>query len=325
MRFLFLALMALIGFSSGFGQVHHVILTGSGGEPQYQDRFAQWAQRLHDWLLDNGIEKEQIHGLGEANAQRVPSFGDIDLDAIETLFGKLAQTGSDEEVFVYLIGHGSFLDNASKFQIPGEDLTSSRLQQLLQQLPTGRIAVINGTSSSAGFINDLSREGRIVVTATKHAGERNATEFMEHFITALEDGSADRNRDQRISIWEASAQAAALTRAWYDSMGLIATEDALLDDNGDALGTRLHPARSQNQKDKSNWDGKVASRFYLKNFSFPKAAPAELVDQYLGLMEGVEALKRQRGEMSDQEYWRSLETQLLSAARIHKRIRSYGE
>lgn len=111
----------------------------------------------------------------------------------------------------------------------------------------------------------------MVCAASKSVDEKNATEFMEYFIQAIEDGSADQDRDERISLLEACRQAAALTDAYYMGRGLIATEHALIDDNGDGQGTRLAgdlqsgaaaetPAADTNDRR----DGALAEQCFLK-------------------------------------------------------------
>jgi hypothetical protein len=125
--------------------------------------------------------------------------------------------------------------------------------------------------------------------------EKNATEFMEHFVQGLEDGSADQNRDERISVLEACGQGAVLTAASYLGQGLIQTEHALLDDNGDSLGTRLpiepdDPAKSAPRTPPPPKDGADAGLCFVKDFLFPPSVPKDLIESYRSALNEVEKL-----------------------------------
>jgi len=299
-----------------------IIICGSGGEPHYENRFADWGKRLQTVLVDVlGRTEQEVHLLTGSDEQ-----ARSDLANLRNLFSQLAKTHKKEEdLFVYLIGHGSYLRQVSKLQVPGEDLNANELADMLASIPARRTVVVNSASASAGFINVLSKSNRIICSATKSAYEGNATEFMEFFIQGLEEGLADSNRDGRISVWEAAQLAAALTEAHYLEAGLIATEHAVLDDNGDGLGTRLYlrPEMEPETKAPETPDGKLARSAFLKDFTFPKDAPQKLVADYLSVMTQVEALSAKKTAMEKGDYYGQLEQLFLKAARLHREIRSY--
>jgi hypothetical protein len=154
---------------------------------------------------------------------------------------------------------------------------------------------------------------------------------MGFFIQGLEDKSADLNHDERISILEACQQSAALTQADYAEKGLILTEHALIDDNGDRLGTRLAAGGREDSRQtpalaaadaQDPRDGNRASACYLKDYAFPVSVPREWVDSYLASLDAVEQLKRQKAKMDGKEYYAQLEKLLIKAATINRDIRS---
>lgn len=314
--------------SAAFAEAHDLIICGSGGTEIYKARFADWGRRLRDALAGPvghppaNVRLMIAPGEGSAASKEATS-----LASIEAQFSDLARAlGNDDDLYVYLIGHGSYIRRDSKFQIPGPDLTAARLGELLGTVDAGRIIVINASSSSAGFINELSAPGRIICTATKSTNERNAPRFMELFIAALEDGSADLDRDERITVWEACTQAARLTGVWYVSEGLIQTEHALLDDDGDGLGTRL--AReidgmggAGDPHENESFDGELAANCYLKDFTFPAFVPAELTERYLTLLDQIEKLKEAKPGLDRAEYYARLEVLLFEAAKANREIR----
>jgi len=303
----------------------HVIICGSGGDPQYSEQFATWGAQLRDLLTQEmGQEVEGVHFFLESNKAKAVGGKAVNLEQLRTFFAELARNhNKNDELFLYLIGHGSYLRQQAKFQIPGPDLTATELDILISAVPAKKVTLISGASSGAGFLNVLSKPGRIICSATRSVGEKSAPQFMTHFLAGLQDGSADQNRDTRISVYEAAAQAAALTGAWYLSEGLIATEHAILDDNGDALGSRLNQESKGSQE--AQLDGSLARDVYLKSFSFPAQVPQTLIDEYLRAMEGVELLQKRKASLSQAAYWRELEQKMLVAARIHQKIKDLAE
>ena len=218
-----------------------------------------------------------------------------------------------DDVFVFLIGHGSFRRHVAKLNVPGPDLTVEDLDGFLKMLSARRVVVVNGASMSAPFVNALSQNGRIVCASTRSVEQRNATHFMSFFIQALEDGSADQDRDERISMLEICTQASSLTDAWYVGEGLITTENAILDDNGDGLGTRL--------SDIDGGDGAQAARCFLLDLRVPKGTAPELVEAYSEAIDEVQDWVKKKAGMDSTAYYEMLEDKLLKAARLNREIR----
>jgi hypothetical protein len=313
-----------------------IIICGSGGDKTYEEKFAAWGTRLRKALLGQlGRSAEGVVLLVESADRATTPARASDLETIRSVLKEAAnQVGPEDDLFIYLVGHGSCWRNVSRFHIPGPDLTADELARLVEPIPARRLVVVNAASCSAGFINALSRPGRIICAATKSVDEKNATEFMEYFLQGLEDGSADQNRDERISVLETCRQAAALTEASYVGKGLIATEHALLDDNGDGQGTRLvGDLQSDAPSDKSTTataaatdrpDGALAAQCFLRDFMFPPTVPRDLVARYRSLLSRIEELKGKKSAMESQAYYAALETLLVEAAQAHREIRRAG-
>lgn len=307
-----------------------LIVQGSGGEQTYDLEFTDWARRLRAYLIGpGGLAEQHVRWLGQGPPS--PQAGHHEPATLSTIRGALGETiaamAPDGELMVVLIGHGAHVANTSRFMIPGPDLTAETLGELLTAAGERRIILINATASSAGFINVLSGPGRIIVTATKSVNERNATRFMESFLQGLEDGSADENRDGRISLLEAARQADRLTLAWFEAEGYLVTEHPLIDDNGDRRGTRLVPeapgefaATDSPPGEGAALDGSVAARYFLKDFSFPPEVPRELVDRYIAVLDRIEEVKAGKSTMAAGAYRERLEPLLIEAARTNRQI-----
>lgn len=322
-------LSTLSSITDGWSKPYALILGGNGGVEEYRQTFFSWGARLKRVLTaEFGFPKEDAVWLAERYESNAQPDGETTLETIQARFERLASAvNPSDTAFVFLIGHGIYLRQTSKFQIPGPDLSAETLNRLLSGLNARYIVIIDASSSSAGFINTLSGPGRIVCTAVKNVNEKNAPEFMEYFLQGLEDGSADLNRDGRISVAEACGQAASLTEAWYTSTGNLATEHALLDDNGDGRGVRLPVANErpgeESVETEQTEDGALAGKCFLKEFTFPPDAPENLVQSYLAILDKISVLKERKSQLDKQDYYTQLEALLIEAATTHRTIRSY--
>ncbi len=314
---IFFALWIAFGFAECESAAFDVIICGSGGEDVYSERFEDWGQRLRTVLVDlcaHSADNVQLLTEGGEGADGVSSMDGI-RNAMRNLSGRVTDR---DDVFVFLIGHGSFRQQVAKrrvakLSVPGHDLTAEDLDGFLKMFVARRVVVVNGASMSAPFVNALSHSGRIVCASTRSVEQRNATHFMGFFIQALEDGSADQDRDERISVLEICTQASSLTDAWYLGEGFITTENAILDDNGDGLGTRL--------SDIDVGDGALASRCFLLDFRVPKGTAPELVEAYGEAIDEVQVFVKKKTSMDSMAYYQMLETKLLKAARLNREIR----
>lgn len=319
-----LLLTAVTGRAS-HADIYDVIICGSGGTPEYSQKFINWGERLYRVLVDEfDHDPEKTILLSERPTEEDAAWARADKEHIAEVFATIAKEATEQDIlFVYLIGHGSFMRQTTSLNIPGPDVSAENFKTYFEPIAARPIAVVNSASSSAGFINMLSGPDRIICSATKSVEEVNATEFMEFFLQGLEDGSADQNHDERISLLEACQQAAALTDAWYLAEGLIATEHALIDDNGDERGTRL-PVVEQGETlaaADQEIDGREAANLYIKNFTFPDSVPNELVAEYLDVLREVELLRADKDTFEATEYATKLEELLLTAAEKHREIR----
>ncbi len=337
-RFAVCMIFCLLFVLPASGAPYSLVVTGSGGVEEYRETFADWGERLVKVLEEKcGHSPEKIKWLAAPGVSSEIVSGTSTLENIKQQIDKFSQIMTEKDIFyIYLIGHGSYLAEKSKFHIEGPDLTAEQLNDFVQDFPAKYVVVINAASSSAGFINALSAENRVICTATRNTDQKHATEFMKFFLQALEEGSADQDHDERVTVWEACRQASKLTGAWYEEKGYLVTENAILDDNGDSLGSRLYRDSKQQENEnesglpeenaaESELDGEIARTIYLKDFVFPQDAPPALVDTYLALLERVEDLKAHKEEIGEATYYQRLETLLIDAAHANRMIRSFAK
>jgi hypothetical protein len=113
---------------------------------------------------------------------------------------------------------------------------------LLARLRSKRVVFVNAASASGPFVEALSGPGRVIVSATRTGDEKYATLFGGPFVDAFSTEAADADRDGKVSILEAFDYAKRAVAASYQREGLLPTEHALLDDNGDRQGS-MEPGR----------------------------------------------------------------------------------
>jgi hypothetical protein len=173
-------------------------------------------------------------------------------------------------------------------------------------------------SASGEFIKSLAAKGRIVITATRNGQETNATRFAGFFISALTATDADTDQDGHTSVLEAFAYASRLTGDYYKRAGRLASEHALLDDNGDGVGHEKAEAG----------EGLLARATYLDSLSLVEAAASAATVKLLGertRLEGeIEQLIARKGNMPEAEYEATLERLFIELAKVNRSIKQAG-
>ena len=242
---------------------------------------------------------------------------------VQKALGTLAQTaGPGDLVFILLIGHGGAQGGESRFNLPGPDMTAADFAPLLAALSGRQVVFVNTASASGDFVKALSAKGRIIVTATKSAMERNQTEFPSYFVQAFSEDGADADKDQRVSVLEAFTYARREVERFYEKGHLLLTEHAVLDDNGDGVGSAV--------PDLAAGDGRVARTVFLgsgdENAADGAASAADprvadLRRQRRALEQQIGALKARKDAMEPAQYEDELEKLLVELARRDAALR----
>ena len=303
-----------------------LVVAGVGGEEAYTKKFTTLANQLYDALTNRlGFDEKNVHLLTEtagtpaepANDANLPHTARATADEVRKAFATIKSSANAESlIFVMLIGHGSFDTQQAKFNLVGPDLTAKDYAQLITALPTRRVIFINSASSSGEFVKPMAGEGRVVITATRSGNEQNATVFAEYFIAGLNDDAADADKNGRVSVLEAFSYATKLTADYYKQKNRLATEHALIDDNGDGTG----------HEEATAGDGTLAKTMYLDSKPLQQASGdaelARLLSERQRLEEAVEKLKARKAELKPEDYDRQLEDLLVELAKINQGIKA---
>ena len=328
LAFALLLVLALAGGASA-QQTHLLVITGLGGDPEYTEQFHGWATTLIDAATTRyEVPRDRITYLGE-NPELDPGIIDerSSRENVEAAIDAIAERASpSDHLVIVLFGHGSFTDTA-RINLPGRDLSADDFAELLGHLRGQQLTFVNTASASGPFIEKLSGEGRIVVTATRTGGERNASIFGGFFVEAFAGGEeeADQNKDRRVSVLEAFSYARVRVEQAYEADGRLATEHPLLDDNGDGEGT--------GEPDPLAGDGVVARTLFFTagtprraDMAFPDDPDLRLLyDERQELEDRVDELRRLRGGTDVAQYEQELETLLVQLALKSREIRQLEE
>ncbi len=324
-------LMSLPAAPVAAQQTHILVVTGLSGEPAFAEQFHQWATTLIDAATDRyELPAENVIYLAEkTEVDPVRIANRSTRENVERAFATIAERAQpNDHVLVLLIGHGSYSNGESRFNLPGRDLTAQDYARLLEPLGSQQVAFVNAATASGGFIEVLSGEGRTVVTATRSGGQWVSTVFGGYFVAAFADGEeeSDQNKDGRVSVLEAFEYAVAQVARVYESDGRLQTEHALLDDNGDGEGTREPDPLV------SATDGALARTMFIRAGDGTGVAglpddPAlrALYQERLEIQEQVEALQATRGGTDETRYQAEMETLLVAMALKSREIRTMEE
>lgn len=220
-----------------------------------------------------------------------------------------------------LIGHGTFDGKVARFNLRGPDVAAGELSEWLK--PIGRpIAVINCASSSGPFLNELSGPNRVVVTATRSGNEYNFARFGDFLSAAINDPQADLDKDEQTSLLEAFLLASSRVQEFYAGEGRLMTEHALLDDNGDKLGTPadwFQGVRAvKSAKSGAAVDGLRAARRHLVRSAREEQLPAEARERRDQLEQELADLRVRKPQLSEDEYLSLIEPLLVELAKLYE-------
>jgi hypothetical protein len=310
-----LGVLAMLGVLAGTAYAqnatHLVIVVGLAGDPEHGELFKKWGTTLADTATAKlNLPKENVVLLADAAATR---------DAVSKALTDVAGKADEQDtVVIVLFGHGTYAGKVAKFNLTGPDMAAQDFAPLLAKMKSKRVVLADTTSASGPFVEALSGPGRVIVAATRTGGEMFATLFGGPFVDAFSNEAADSDRDGKVSILEAFDYAKRAVAASYQREGLLPTEHAVLDDNGDKEGS-LEPGRQGK-------DGQSASVLAIGSMR-RQAAPANeklraLYAERDAIERRIESLKLLKSGMDPAKYAAELEKLATDLALKSREIRA---
>lgn len=294
-----------------------LVVIGAAGEEEYGKAFREWSERWRAAFLSD--EFLVIDGTNAAKLDEKEHRTQI-LDWISKVDSGTNPDESLQERWLVLIGHGTHDQSSTKFNLKGPDISADAISKAIAQVKA-KWVIVDGSSSSGPFINALSGENRIVITATKSGSEQNYARFGEYLSQAITDPSTDLDHDDCVSILEAFLAASNRVAQFYSNNGRLASEQALLDDNGDGRGTPASFYRGARPvKAPANGlklDGPIASRTLVSTFGEPDLRTKEQRAQSDLLADQIELLRARKKELPEDDYYHELERLFLEIAKAN--------
>lgn len=290
-----------------------MIINGAGGEEEYTELFAKWGGDLAKAFGGNAAEMVHVTNKPE----------DIDgRKIVESTLKKWVEKPSGE-IWVLLVGHGTFDGKVAKFNLVGNDASDADFKHWLKP-HRGPLVFINTSSCSAPFIRTLSGPNRVVATATKSGYEQNFCRFGGYLAAALGNAEADLDKDGAVSVLEAFLISSRQAGEFYRENDRLVSENALLDDNGDGMGTPadwFRGVRTQKKaKGKSSADGKLSRLVFPVIPPAEKGIPAPLRKKRLAIEVKIETLRSLKKTLDAEVYYRDLEKLFLELATTNDEI-----
>jgi hypothetical protein len=295
-------LASLLWAAPARAATYFVTVGGLVGEPDYDQRFTAAVKDL-DKVLKASTSDAHVYTLIGAEATR---------SRLTSLLDQVARDAAPDDMFVLtLVGHGSYDNVEYKFNLVGPDMTAADLAALCNKVAARRQLVVNATSASGGSIGAFQRAGRAVISATKSGTEKNATVFVRYWAEALQDPSADVDKNESVSALEAFEYADRKTAEFYASQKRLATEHPVFEDTGKGEAVRA-PSGSE---------GRLLATLTLVRFGGSQRAaldPAkrDMLAKKEDLERRIDVLKFQKAAMSESTYEQQLKALLLELARV---------
>jgi len=287
-----------------------IVMVGAPGEEDFSKVFNEAGE---SWKRATEKARANLVYIGVTNAAATN-----DLKLFQAALAKEPKE-TNVELWIVLLGHGTFDGKEAKFNLHGPDLSASGLSNALAGFHRP-IAIINAASCSSPFIKALSGKDRVVVTATRAGAEENYTRFNKFISQAIADPEADLDKDGQTSLLEAFLMASRRVAEFYKSEGRLATEHPLIDDNGDGLGTPADWFRGihavKKAKNNAPLDGMRAHQWHLVRSSEDQKLSPEQRQKRDALEIEIAKLREQKTSMSEDEYYKQLESLLTKLGEI---------
>lgn len=288
---------------------HLLLVLGAAGTPEYGEQFQHDADQWRKLARSRKLELVEISG-------------DADEPQRERLQAAIAaaQTEDAGPLWIVFIGHGTSERGVHKFNLTGPDVSSRELAQWLRPLAKP-VIFISCSSASAPFLPELSAPNRVIITATRSGSENNYSRFGSQLADSLLDPSTDIDHDEEVSLLEAFLAASAKTEKYYREQSRLTTEHALVDDNGDKLGTGAEFFRGTRAVKAAQGgkalDGDVANKIILySDPALPQLSPSDQARR-AEIEAQIDALRARKPSLPTDRYWDELEALLLQLAEIN--------
>lgn len=214
-------------------RTHVLVVAGLSGDPAIRQAFDGAVDTIMTAARSRwGVSDPSLIVLGEDSVATARYRGRSTREQIGAALLRLSREVQPGDVLLMvLLGHGSGEGTQSKVNLPGPDATASEYAAWLAPFARQTVVFVNTATGSGDFRPVLAGPGRVIITATRTALERNASEFLQCFAQALGTDASDADKDGRLSALEAFRAARDAVARSYERTNRLLTEHAEVSDS----------------------------------------------------------------------------------------------
>ena len=227
-----------------------LIVCGLTGDADRHKQYGETLVRLHEALTTRwGFSAGDVDLLfGDEPADDDPELlRNAERSTREHLEQRIAalreRLVADDALWVIVIGHSHYDGRLSWLSLPGPDMHQEEFAKLFAGIEAREQVFFITTPTSGFYVRPLKSAGRVVITATEADWETNETEFPHELARTLGADPAqeelDVDRDGKVSLFDVYIVVVRNLAQSYLERELLATEHALIDDDGDGRGTEV--------------------------------------------------------------------------------------
>jgi hypothetical protein len=313
MKFKILVPLLFIASLSGFATTDHqvLVIVGAPGEASYAKGFEEAAQA---WEEAGQATNAVVEFIGRTTGDESSPKEEV------RKWMQNLDTDSAAPAWMVYIGHGTYNRRDAYLNIKGPDISAKELAEWMPKMDRTLI-FIHGGSASSPFMTALSGPNRIIISGTRTPDEINYTRFGEYFANVLANSDGDIDQDGQTSLLEAFLTTSDRVESFYTEAGRLSSEHALIDDNGDKLGTPPDWFRgirvTKRSKTGNDADGFRAHQIALIPSEQEKRLSAEQRQERDALEAEIESLRKKKSTLQKNAYYEMLEAILLKLSNLY--------
>jgi len=230
-----------------------LFILGKPGTHGFDGLFDSAHQSLSRVLAMNGFDEETAQMVFNENPSIGKNHYSCDRASLEKNISAAAKRGSYDSVVLFIAGHANGRDEDAFFHLPGQDIRYQELIDLIQQIHAKHWIVVVAAAQGQVWVKEFSGKNRIVIAGN---GQREfdfmPVQFLTLFPRMFEQASlwhvqnaAAEAAPKPISLAEVFFLTARAVHRWYADNNLLATEEPVLEADGDGTAVSVWPEKTK--------------------------------------------------------------------------------
>lgn len=187
--------------------------------------------------------------------------------SVRAAFTRLQAVPENDRVVVYYTGQANIVGKSLRLNLPGPDMTHEELADLLAPVHAGLLVVVLDCPGAGLAAEALAGPNRILLFGAR-SDQPTSTRFSDYFVPALEDPASDLDGDGTVTLVEVFQHTVQQIDAFFRDQDLLKSENALLEDSGDATPSQQPWANSEQGN-----DGAAAARIAVETWNVCYTGP----------------------------------------------------